>query len=98
MWWKSTKYEDCHAWVIDGCKIFHYKQENYRINTSTGEYTSTFSYYDENYFHHNWGYSGDGNGYFIAGCFNMQDAYSYDGSHYSNDDFHYSNEIYCVYR
>lgn len=98
LWWKSTKYEDCHAWVIDGCKIFHYKQENYRINTSTGEYTSTFSYYDENYFHHNWGYSGDGNGYFIAGCFNMQDAYSYDGSHYSNDDFHYSNEIYCVYR
>ncbi len=98
LWWKSTKYEDCHAWVIDGCKIFHYKQENYRINTSTGESTSTYSYYDEIYFHHNWGYSGDGNGYFAAGCFNMQDAYSYDGTNYSESDFLYRNEIFCVYR
>ena len=98
LWWKKTHYSDCHAWVIDGCKTLHYKQENYRINTSTGEYTSTFSYYDENYFHHNWGWGSNGNGYFAAGCFNLQDAYSYDGDNNSTYDFHYENEIYCVYR
>ncbi len=79
--------------------VLHYKQENYRINTSTGEYTSTFSYYDENYFHNNWGYSGDGNGYFAAGCFNMQDAYLYDNTPFSElRDYRYKNEMYCVYR
>ena len=98
LWWKKPKYDDCHAWVVDGCKILHYKQENYRINTSTEKYTSTISYYDETYFHHNWGWSGDGNGYFAAGCFNLQDAYSYDGNHYSTYDLRYNNEIYCVYR
>ena len=99
LWWKTTHYEKGHAWVIDGCIVLHYKQENYRINTSTGEYTSTFSYYDENYFHNNWGYSGEGNGYFAAGCFNMQDAYLYDNTPFSElRDYRYKNEMYCVYR
>ena len=98
LWWKKTHYSDCHAWVIDGCKTLHYRQENYRLNTSNGEYTSTFSFCDEYYFHHNWGWGGNGNGYFAAGCFNLQDAYSYDGEHKSTYDFHYKNEIYCVYR
>ena len=98
LWWKRNHYSDCHVWVIDGYKAIHYKQENYRIDTNTGKYTSTISYIDDIYFHNNWGYEGNCNGYFAAGCFNMNDAYNYDGYHNLTDDFHYSNEMFCVYR
>ena len=97
--WKSTHYKHGHTWVMDGYLIIHYKQENYRINKRTGKYSSTISFVDETYFHNNWGYEGDGNGYFAAGCFNMQDAYRYDNSSYSElRDYRYENYMYCVYR
>ncbi len=99
LWWKIPSYHDCHAWVADGCKIIYYEQENYRIDTKTGEYTSTSSIATENYLHNNWGYSGSGNGYFAAGCFNMQKPLSYDNLGFSEQrDYCYKNEMFCVYR
>ena len=102
LWWNRTSYHDCHAWVADGCKIIYYEQENYRIDTKTGEYTSTSSIVTENYLHNNWGWGGSGNGYFAAGCFDLFAARSYDNGTYSDElnerNYCYKNEMFCVYR
>ncbi|MBR5210827.1 MAG: C10 family peptidase [Paludibacteraceae bacterium] len=95
-WWENY-YDDCHAWVIDGWKRIYYEQVNYRINTKNGKYASTKSITVEDYFHNNWGYVGKGNGYFAAGCFNMQDPLNYDNLNGSlQGDFRYGNEMFCV--
>lgn len=98
LWNKKTTYSDCHAWVIDGYKTVHYKQDNYRIDTNTGSYTSNISYVDEYYFHNNWGWEGNGNGYFAAGCFDLRNAYEYDQTTSSSYNFQYKNQMFCVYR
>lgn len=100
LWWDKTTYSNCHAWVVDGCKEVRYKIENYRVDTSTGERTSTISYTNVWYFHNNWGWSGSGNGYFAAGCFDLTNALSYDnGVRYSAArNYQYNNKMFVVYR
>lgn len=89
-----------HSWLIDGYKRIEFEEVNYRVDTSTGSVQTTTSEYSEFYFHNNWGWNGEGNGYFASGCFDLQDAYSYDeeGKVESTADFRYDNKMYCVYR
>jgi len=100
LWWDQTSYSNCHAWVVDGYKEVRYKIENYRVDTSTGEYNSTVAYTNVWYFHNNWGWSGSGNGYFAAGCFDLTNALSYDnGIKYSAErNYQYKNKMFVVFR
>ena len=68
-----------HSWVIDGGKksiiTTRYWTRNYgafiwELHTETTSETE--------YYHHNWGYDGDYNGYFNANVFDMSNARSYD--------------------
>lgn len=100
LWWDKTSYSNCHAWVIDGYKEVRYKITNYRIDTSTGVQKSTTSYANVWYFHNNWGWTGSGNGYFAAGCFDLTKALSYDNGFEFTDDrnYCYRNQMFCVFR
>ena len=64
-----------HMWIIDG-----YKQ--YDINLQTDPFLPKafppFIIHATMYYHVNWGWDGDSNGYFEAGVFDTQQAYEYD--------------------
>ena len=88
-----------HCWIVDGYKRIELEEVNYRVDTSTGSVQCTTSEFFEFYFHNNWGWEGEGNGYFASGCFNLNDAFSYDnGENKSTGNYRYKNEMFCVYR
>lgn len=72
------KYSEGHAWVIDGytkqskATIMHIRVSSRYTGEVLNESTNTtYSYAD--YFHHNWGWGDDRNGYFVAGNFDSDD-------------------------
>lgn len=52
-----------HAWVCDGVKVFH------TIYNPKGAYTGIYYNIINRYYHFNWGFNGDHNGYFLASVF-----------------------------
>jgi hypothetical protein len=74
----SSSYSEGHAWVIDGylyqaqpvsVKILQYSHSTGQISQRT--ITSYNNFY---YLHHNWGWHGQHNGYYVAGSFNCNDT------------------------
>ena len=65
-----------HAWVVDGAKHVGYTCTKYwkQVNVITGEQLVTYEDHTTRYFHFNWGYSGQDNGYFKAGVFDPSDG------------------------
>lgn len=76
-----------HFWIIDGGKKsiitirYWTRTEGSIIWELHSEFTSETEYY-----HHNWGYDGDYNGYFNANVFDMSNARSYDNDTLNNEE------------
>ena len=90
--WEYTTYHDGHAWVCDG-----YKQQYdvYIHNEGTVyEYTQQENRYE--WLHMNWGWRGNGNGWFFKNHLYVHNALiSVDGNDV-NPNFQYNRE--CIYR
>ncbi|MBR2638451.1 MAG: C10 family peptidase [Bacteroidaceae bacterium] len=93
-----------HAWVIDGGKKsiitirYWTRTQGSLIWELHSEFTSETEYY-----HHNWGYDGDYNGYFNANVFDMSNARSYDNDTLNNEEadpqnFRYNLKFFIVRR
>ena len=76
-----------HAWVIDGGKksIITIRYWTRTYGSSIWELHSEFTSETE-YYHHNWGYDGDYNGYFDANVFDMANTNRYDNDNIINDE------------
>ena len=60
---RGTSPDGGHAWVIDGYRIMRYWKDYYTVDPP---YTYCFNEYeDTDYFHCNWGWGGNYNGYFL---------------------------------
>ncbi|MBO5267733.1 MAG: C10 family peptidase [Muribaculaceae bacterium] len=57
-----------HAWLIDGAMLVEYK-----LKYNDGTTSSVVK--KEKYIHHNWGFGGDSNGYFLEGVFDTSKRY-----------------------
>lgn len=74
----STSYEGGHAWIIDGY-LNQRQAKTVQVTVrrkSSGmlvSQTTTVTYSYANYLHHNWGWNGDHNGYFVEGSYNSND-------------------------
>lgn len=54
-----------HAWVIDGYQNFKYLVTYYHLLHPHPVYRSEYYYNRDNYYHCNWGYDGDDNGFYL---------------------------------
>ncbi len=90
--WPTTHYEDGHAWVCDGYKL-HY--DVYIHNPGTYyEYTTQEN--RNEWLHMNWGWGGDGNGWFInSHIYVSNDFINIDGV-LVHPDFKYKRR--CIYK
>ena len=72
-------YSGGHTWIVDGYSTT-ILQDYYYVTSSTEvlfcEAVSTK--YDNTLLHINWGWNGTGDGYYAAGCFDTNNAFSYD--------------------
>jgi hypothetical protein len=68
-----------HCWIADGTAKEGYVEVLYVYNETTGkyDYDSTTEYMSY-YIHHNWGWGGNCNGYFLDGIFDTSEGYKYD--------------------
>ena len=80
-----------HFWVVDGYSINVVEQYQYVTNTETGKtITRRLSIdYKNSFLHVNWGWSGIGDGYFVAGCFDPIRAVQFDDFGVDVYDFKY---------
>lgn len=76
-----------HAWVVDEYKDYEYYYCKFEM-AQAGSYTPIITQRtlvsEEHVFHINWGWNGDCNGFFSLGVFDVDDAESYDYSHYTS--------------
>lgn len=72
-----------HAWVTDGYKHIHYTIPIV-YSTPAGKKTTTANA-DIYFAHHNWGWDGKNNGYFLKDCFDVANASQFDNTSISND-------------
>ena len=79
-----------HSWIVDGCLKYYIQGSVWDKELGETEWTlvQTLTPYDETYFHMNWGYDGDCNGYFRSNLFNLNSAVEYD-----NEDYGFSNYL-----
>lgn len=94
------KYEG-HSWIVDGYSASKVEYYNYKLNTETGYCFNTLQQttYTNPLLHVNWGWEGVSNGYFAAGCFDVQKAVQYDIK--KGDDkynYKYDLEIHTAWR
>ncbi|MGM9844409.1 MAG: C10 family peptidase [Muribaculaceae bacterium] len=80
-----------HLWTIDGYKsvtntIYEYRREKIFDNMieDVGWKLYNITTRTKNYAHHNWGYSGSCNGYFLEDVWDTSSAFSYDSSNIYN--------------
>lgn len=83
-----------HAWVTDGIwevglTIIFRGEATVVDPTQPPTLASTVIKQSSKYFHFNWGWNGNCNGYFLKDIFDPQDAYSYDNGYgfYSGSEF-----------
>lgn len=90
-----------HAWVVDGYSASIVEYYNYRLNTETGTSTNILisTSYSNPLLHINWGWGGINNGYFSAGCFDVQRAVQYDTKKGTDTfDYKYDLKIHTAWR
>lgn len=90
-----------HAWIVDGYSASKVEYYNYKLNTETGYATNTLQQttYTNPLLHVNWGWNGLFNGYFAAGCFDVQKAVQYDIKKGDEKyDYKYDLEIHTAWR
>jgi hypothetical protein len=77
-----------HCWIADGTAKEGYEEALYIYNEKTGkyDYDSTTEYMSY-YIHHNWGWGGNCNGYFLDGIFDTSKGYVYDGDSTVSKDY-----------
>lgn len=83
-----------HMWLIDGRyrRITDY-YEWYRNYGEVDWILRRHTTIDDRYYHYNWGYSGENNGYFSANIFNTQNEYSFDSPNGNNQYYNYKNNV-----
>lgn len=89
-----------HAWVADGYKVYKYYYCRFERAVGDGSPVITEqTLISETYYTHiNWGWDGDCNGYFGLGIYDIDDALSYDVSHYNTgDDYNSDVKMIIVY-
>lgn len=74
-----------HAWIMDGFK--HYGTRRYTLNGTEAT---------ETYFHYNWGWNGDSNGYFLSDVFDTDNAMMFDNPAWTQANFNFENNV-CFY-
>ncbi|MBE6177598.1 MAG: hypothetical protein E7149_03725 [Rikenellaceae bacterium] len=82
-----------HAWVIDGYKSRTKIYRTYYIQADGSELNWIYDETEYTYFHFNWGWHGDCNGYFQAGVFDTQEGFEYDSSSIAGYNGNYQNQI-----
>ncbi len=90
-----------HAWVVDGYTTSRYDCYTYTLdnttNRSTNRYVNTI--YEHPLLHINWGWNGKNNGYFSAGCFDVQRGEDYDTQKGNETyNYQYNLEIHAAWR
>lgn len=69
-----------HAWVVDGYKSRTQIYRTYYIQADGSELNWIYDETEYTYFHFNWGWHGDCNGYFQTGVFDTQEGFEYDSN------------------
>lgn len=90
-----------HAWVVDAYTASVVEYYNYRLNMETGTSTNTLirTAYLNPLLHINWGWNGVFNGYFAAGCFDVQKAVQYDTKKSTEtNNYQYDLKIHTAWR
>lgn len=89
-----------HAWVVDGYKTEDYTEEFYYYYFGPdGAYhgrrrqSNVGTSYTHIYFHHNFGWSGNANGYYIDGVFDTSKVYEATGDEIQDNDVYSRIEI-----
>ena len=90
----DTNENEGHAWVIDGYKNIYgtttvYVKPNSQLTWEILE-QNTFS---DKFYHINWGWDGDCNGYFTSGIFNTQLETTYDSGVSHKYDYNYVQSL-----
>ncbi len=84
-----------HAWVTDGCRRGYQKKMAYVMSGSSFS-ESLVKEYNLYYLHHNWGWGGNGNGYFEANVLNPTKPDVLDaGSSSSSMNYDYTWNVNC---
>lgn len=68
-----------HTWLMDGYRIEQFRSASDSANVVEGD----------SYFHINWGWGGDCDGWFAAGCFDVDAAIEYDNKYHTNRNHKY---------
>ena len=97
----SNEQNEGHAFVIDGC---HYMTVHYyeAMQNEDGLWQiindAGTKHFDYN--HVNWGWNGDGNGYYLASVFDARNPYTLDGHSPSGSEdlnYSYNNKYFTVF-
>lgn len=95
-------YSGGHTWIVDGYSTTIIQDYYYIVDPDEDKILYCHAInttYNNPLLHINWGWTGSGDGYFAAGCFDNWNAYSYDSSIPKNHyNFKYKNEIHIVWR
>lgn len=91
-----------HAWVVDGYYYSGYESFTWSRPYNGFDWELIEHVVSTDYYHHfNWGYSGDNNGYYITGVFDMCTIHmpdDYVNSNYSDRNYNLDVKIMSVYR
>lgn len=74
--------EGGHAWIMDGYKVY-----------ATGSFLVGGTPSTKTYFHYNWGWDGDCNGYFLSNVFDTSSATDYDNPEWTDHNSNYTDDI-----
>lgn len=91
-----------HTWVVDGYYYSSYESFTWSRPYNGFDWELIEHVVSTDYYHHfNWGYSGDNNGYYITGVFNMGTIHMADGDidpTLSDRNYNIDVKIMSVYR